>query len=118
MKGLFHRLCLFEPDDPEGRADYWRRACKNLLEHGRPAMSLRQAQCFKAITDFIELKGCPPTYREIACGMGLGHTAAGVGSFVQGLVERGYITRQVGRQRSITVIEFPSHNNITKRPLV
>ncbi len=114
MKGLFHRLCCSEPNDPLRQADYWRRACKNLLEHGRPAMSPRQAQCFKAITAFIELKGCPPTYREIASGMGQGHTAAGVWSFIQGLEERGYITRQVGRQRSITVIEFPSHNNNDK----
>ncbi len=111
MKGLFHRLGRFEPDDPEGQADYWRRACKNLLKHGRPMMSPRQAQCFKAITAFIKRKGYPPTYREIASGMGQGHTAAGVWSFIQGLEERGYITRQVGRQRSITVVEFPSHNN-------
>lgn len=115
MKGLFDRLCCFEPDDPKYRADYWRCACSNLLKHGRPAMSSRQAQCFKAITDFIALKGCPPTYREIASGMGQGHTAGGVVSFVRGLVERGYITRQIGRQRSITVIEFPSHNNIENK---
>ncbi len=114
MKGLFHRLCCFEPDDPERRADYWRCAYKNLLDHGRPAMSPRQAQCLKAITGFIERKGCPPTYREIASGMGQGHTAAGVWSFIRGLEERGYITRLVGRQRSITVIDFPAHNNIDK----
>lgn len=114
MRGLFQRLCRLEPDDPAGRADYWRHECEKLLEYRRAAMTSRQAQCLKVITDFIERKGCPPTYREIASGMGGGNTAGGVWWFIKGLEERGYITRLVGRQRSITVLEFPTHNNVDK----
>ncbi len=114
MRGRFLQLCRHEPDDPKGQADYWRRTCKNLIEHKRPAMTHRQAQCLKVITAFIDRKGYPPTYREIASGMGHDHTAAGAWWFVKGLEERGYITRLVGRQRSITVLEIPAPNIIDK----
>ena len=111
MTSLFHQLCRFEPDDPEGRASYWRRECQNLLEHGRPLPSRRQAECLKIIKAYIKREGQPPTLREIAAKMGA-TTASGVYCFGMGLEERGYIIRYPGKARSITVIDFPSHNNV------
>ena len=109
--GLFASLCRFEPDDPEGRARYWRRECHDLLKHGRPMPSKRQAECLEIIKAYIKREGQPPTYREIAAKMGT-TTAAGVFCFVVGLEERGWIIKAPGKTRSITVVDFPSHNNV------
>lgn len=111
--GLFGQLAQFEPDDPEARARYWRRECHHLLKHGRPMPSKRQAECLEIIKAYIKREGQPPTLREISEAMGF-TTAAGVYWLVRGLEERGYISKQVNRSRSITVIDFPSHNNIDK----
>lgn len=89
---------------------YWRNQCENLLSHGRPMITARQAECLRVIKDYTELTGFAPTYREISDRMGVA-TPAGVNCFVAALEERGYISRLPGRARSITLIDFPPHNN-------
>ena len=114
MPGLFGMLDRNAPGDND--AVYWRRQCQVLLDHGRPAPSPRQAECLEAIRELVRQTGAPPTMREIAKRMNGNPTPSGIGCFLYGLPERGYITRQPGRGRSLTLIAFapPSNHNLEK----
>ena len=73
----------------------------------RPALPRRQAVCFNSIKELIRIKGEPPTFREIGEWMGV--NVSTVAHFLDALEAKGYIKREAGRHRSISVIEFPLH---------
>ena len=91
------------PLDPA--ATYWRNACQQLLKHGLPKPTARQAECLQIVKEVIEATGSPPTYREIGGIMKVGPSE--VACFLAGLEERGYIDRIPGKSRAISIIEFP-----------
>lgn len=68
----------------------------------------RQLDAFNFIATYIAREGVSPTYREIGEAIGVSTEAAF--SRVQGLVERGWVTRS-SRRQSIEIVDntLPTH---------
>ncbi len=67
-------------------------------------LTKRQKEVLDFITQFIELHGYAPSYREIAASLDMSSVAT-VASHVETLVEKGYLGKGVGQARSIQLIK-------------
>lgn len=70
---------------------------------GQP-LTKRQKQVLDFITQFIELHGYAPSYREMAASLDMSSVAT-VASHVETLVEKGYLGKGAGQARSIQLIK-------------
>jgi SOS-response transcriptional repressor LexA len=68
----------------------------------RVGLTMRQAEVYRFVQTFIELKGYSPSYPEIAEEIGC--NLSGVQRIAEGLEERGYIRRRKRQARSIIPI--------------
>lgn len=66
-------------------------------------MTPMQARCLEVIRTGIQDCGVPPSYDEISAALGL-HGKSGVARLVNGLVERGYVKKMHGRNRSLSIV--------------
>lgn len=67
-------------------------------------LTKRQKEVLDYITQFIELHGYAPSYREIAASLDMSSVAT-VASHVETLVEKGYLGKGIGQARSIQLIK-------------
>ena len=72
-------------------------------------LTTRQQQVFSFIAKHLKEQGYPPTLREIALHMGISGNA-GVMSHLEALEKKGYIRRQEGSSRGITLVAPPSRD--------
>lgn len=70
---------------------------------GQP-LTKRQKEVLDYITQFIELHGYAPSYREIAASLDMSSVAT-VASHVETLVEKGYLGKGTGQARSIQLVK-------------
>lgn len=80
------------------------------IDVARPALTDRQAQALKYITDCLSDRGYPPTLREIGEHMGIKSTN-GVNDHLKALERKGYLVREELKSRAlrpIDPIESPS----------
>jgi len=78
--------------------------CPNCGHRILPAgLTRRQADALEYIVKYIDDNGIPPSIREMSVALSLA-SVGGVMRLVDGLEERGYISRIVNRSRSITVL--------------
>jgi SOS-response transcriptional repressor LexA len=68
------------------------------------SLTPRQAQAFEAIKAFNAAHGRTPTFRELANALGL-NSLSSIRRLLDGLQERGYITRMLRRAHSITIAD-------------
>jgi repressor LexA len=66
-------------------------------------MTPMQAKCLQVIRTGIQQDGVPPTYERIGAVLGL-VGKSGVARLVNGLVERGYVKKMHGRNRSLSIV--------------
>jgi repressor LexA len=70
----------------------------------RPALTARQRQAPDYITAFIDERGYPPTFREIAAHMGIQSTNA-VNDHLKALERKGYLTREDLKSRALRPVD-------------
>lgn len=81
----------------------------NRKPRGRPpenAITESQRRVLKHVQDFIAKKKYPPTMKEL--GKLLGVTAASAHQQIRQLERKGYIARQPGKARSLSVVRMPT----------
>jgi SOS-response transcriptional repressor LexA len=66
-------------------------------------LTTRQMEALRFIAGYVEAKGVPPSYDEIAAAMGTHHRSA-VFKITKALRERGAITWRPNRARAIEVL--------------
>ena len=66
----------------------------------------RQSQILRWIVDYRAQHGYSPTVREIADGVGIS-SPNGVEAHLTALIEKGTITRELGKARTIVPVEPP-----------
>lgn len=69
----------------------------------RLGLTVRQRDCFEFIERFIAEQKHPPSRREIAKGLGI-KSGGRINCLLEGLKERGWITYQPWRARSIVIV--------------
>ena len=80
----------------------------NRKPRGRPpenAITESQRRVLKQVQDYIAKKKYPPTMKEL--GKLLGVTAASAHQQIRQLERKGYIARQPGKARSLSVVRMP-----------
>ena len=70
----------------------------------RPALTERQAQALKYISDCLTDRGYPPTLREIGEHMGIKSTN-GVNDHLKALERKGYLMRQDAKSRALILTQ-------------
>ncbi len=73
----------------------------------RPALTERQAQALKYISDCLTDRGYPPTLREIGEHMGIKSTN-GVNDHLKALERKGYLVREELKSRALRPVDFDS----------
>ena len=71
----------------------------------RPALTERQAQALKYISDCLTDRGYPPTLREIGEHMGIKSTN-GVNDHLKALERKGYLIREELKSRALRPVDF------------
>lgn len=90
----------------------------NRKGRGRPqedAITESQRRALREIRDFIARKKYPPTMKEL--GELLGVTAASAHQQIRQLERKGYIARQPGKARSLSVVREPERHPETLVPV-
>jgi DNA-binding MarR family transcriptional regulator len=64
-----------------------------------PPVTPKQGKCLEFILNFFIEKRYYPTQREVAAAMGIQSNTAEM--YIQPLVQKGYLTRESGKQRNI-----------------
>ena len=77
------------------------------------ALSPRQQQVFEYLKKFLEENGYPPTIREIAAHLAVSGTVAVV-RHLEALEKKGWIRRQPGAFRSISLVAETGHRYATE----
>ncbi len=78
-----------------------------LLEHsfrGCFFMTGEERRIYDAICQYIAVRGCAPTVREIGLAVGLGSVPL-VYYYLNRIMDQGYITFHPGRPRSLQVLK-------------
>ncbi len=70
-------------------------------------MTPRQFELLSFLHERIETTGIPPTFREMANAVGLKSTS-NIFRLLNGLAERGYVSRLYNRNRAIEILKVPS----------
>lgn len=86
---------------------------ENRKGPGRPRveeLSKSQEKTLAAVKDFIRKNSVPPTMQELGAAMGV--TAASAHEQVDQLVEKGYLSREKRKSRSLKVLKTPSDKPI------
>ncbi len=73
-------------------------------------LTKRQAEAHRFIFDYMRENGECPSYDEMS--KGLDSTCSTVASFIDGLEERGFITRIPNMARSITLLKNPPLHHV------
>ena len=81
----------------------------------RPALTERQAQALKYITDCLIDRGYPPTLREIGEHMGIKSTN-GVNDHLKALERKGYLAREELKSRALRPIDVGEAANSRPEP--
>ena len=81
----------------------------------RPALTERQAQALKYITDCLTDRGYPPTLREIGEHMGIKSTN-GVNDHLKALERKGYLAREELKSRALRPIDVGEAANSRPEP--
>jgi repressor LexA len=81
----------------------------------RPALTDRQAQALKYITDCLVDRGYPPTLREIGEHMGIKSTN-GVNDHLKALERKGYLAREELKSRALRPIDVGEAANSRPEP--
>ena len=76
----------------------------------------RQSTVLEFVADYSDKRGFPPTLREIGDAIGLPNVSA-VRGHIQALVNKGYITKDADKARSISIVHAPSAFSKFKRQL-
>src|SRR5690349_4421670 len=71
----------------------------------RPDLTDRQRQALDYITDCLNLRGYPPTLREIGEHMGIRSTN-GVNDHLKALERKGYLVREELKSRALRPVDF------------
>lgn len=77
------------------------------MQTGRGVLTSRQQQVLECVQDSLERFGYPPTLREIAEQLGINGTL-GVIKHLDALERKGYIRKQAGSSRGITLVDHAS----------
>src|SRR5688500_8453382 len=90
---------------PSGTLDRQKRNESGMdIDVVRPALTDRQAQALKYITDCLSDRGYPPTLREIGEHMGIKSTN-GVNDHLKALERKGYLQREELKSRALRPID-------------
>jgi repressor LexA len=76
----------------------------------RPILTDRQRQALDYITDCLDLRGYPPTLREIGEHMGIRSTN-GVNDHLKALERKGYLIREELKSRALRPVDYDSGRN-------
>lgn len=74
------------------------------MKYRRQTLTKRQMQLLDFIIERRDICGYPPTFREIGAAMGI-KSSNGVSDHMKALERKGYISREHGTPRGITVID-------------
>ena len=80
----------------------------------RPMLTDRQRQALDYITECLDLRGYPPTLREIGEHMGIRSTN-GVNDHLKALERKGYLVREELKSRALRPVDYESGRNSEKR---
>lgn len=75
-------------------------------------LTKKQLAVLDFLQDFMEEKGCAPTYREIREGLGLSSVSA-VAEHIDNLVAKGVLKKKNGSARSLEILDY-RHDETTE----
>lgn len=81
---------------------------RGVYERQQKRLGVGALRVWLFITQYVEKRGLPPTYREIAAGCYISKTT--VGTHLLRLEARGYIDRGDGAARGIILLEKPNRH--------
>lgn len=85
----------------------------NSLPKPRVTLTERQKSVFEYIKSYIKRNGFGPSFHEIAAGIGI-KSVSTVNKHVYAIADRGWITVEFNRSRSITILPDPDEANSIK----
>ncbi|MBR2831249.1 hypothetical protein IKE83_02725 [Candidatus Saccharibacteria bacterium] len=68
-------------------------------------LTKKQLAVLNYLQDYMDEKGCSPTYREIMAGLSLSSVSA-VAEHIDNLVEKGVLKKNPGAARSLEILNF------------
>jgi repressor LexA len=86
-------------------------------EDGRPQLTHRQRQALDFISHCLDVRGYPPTLREIGVHMGIRSTN-GVNDHLKALERKGYLMREELKSRALRPIDVPKSDESIDIPIL
>ena len=74
-------------------------------------LTKKQLAVLNFLQDFIDEKGCAPSYREIQAGLSLSSVSA-VAEHIDNLVSKGVIRKVPGSARSLEILDFRHEDTV------